>query len=256
MNEPIELVSAGRGAEFQASDVCQSLKLLLSSPEFVQAPRMSKLLSFLVEKKLEGMGHQLTEHMIGIEVFRRDARMYNTGLDPVVRVQVGRLRARLAAYHAAVASPPAVEISVPMGNYVPVFTASGVAPPSLRHKTLQVTPLRNLSAEPGGSDFVSGLDEELSSSLFHAFGGAIELHGAHLDPRPVGANESAPPHRLEGSIRVEQQHVRASMRLVDTGAGQIAWLSKFDFRGDLCISLQEKLATAICAKLKRYLVDA
>jgi TolB-like protein len=255
MNDHIKLVSDECGAELQAVDVGQSLKQLLSSREFAQAPRMSKLLSFLVEKKLDGMERELTEYTIGLEVFRRDARVYNTALDPVVRVQVGRLRARLAAYYAALANPPEIQISVPMGNYVPVFKPSGVVPPSFRYKMLQVAPLRNLSAEQGGSAFVSGLDEELGSRLFQSFGNAIELREARADGQSGGANDSAPPHRLEGSVRVEQQHVRASMRLVDTGAGQIAWLSKFDFRGNLCMSLQEKLASAICAELERYLVS-
>lgn len=255
MNDHIKLVSEECGAEFQVAAVGHSLRQLLSSREFVQAPRMSKLLSFLVERKLGGMERELTEYTIGLEVFRRDPHVYNTALDPVVRVQVGRLRARLAAYYAALPSPPELQISVPMGNYVPVFKPSEVAPPSFRHKMLQVAPLRNLSAEQGGSAFVCGLDEELGSRLFHAFGNAIELREARADARSGGANDGAPPHRLEGSVRVEQQHVRASMRLVDTDAGQIAWLSKFDFRGNLCMSLQEKLASAICAELQRYLVN-
>jgi TolB-like protein len=136
-----------------------------------------------------------------------------------------------------------------LGGYIPVFGRSCAVAPSLRYKLLQVAPLRNLSGEHASNTFVSGLDEELGSRLFHAYGSAIELREESGGRRPDGQ----PPHRLEGSIRVEEKHVRASMRVVDTNAGQIAWLSKFDFRGNLCMSLQDKLASAICEELGRFL---
>jgi len=253
MNDWIKQVSEECDAAPEASDVRQSVKQLLSSPEFTKAPRMSTLLSFLVEKKLAGMEHQITECGIGLELFQRDARLFNTTLDPVVRVQVGRLRTRLSLYYAALVHPPLVQISIPKGNYVPCFSQPISAQQAYRYKSLQVAPLRNLTSEPGGKTFVSGLDEELGSRLFHAFGSAIELREARQDSQAEGADQ-APPHRLEGSIRVEDKNIRASMRLVDTGAGNIAWLSKFDFRGNLCMSVQEKLASAICAELGRHLV--
>lgn len=248
MNDPTTLLSAEGGTALLAAEVTQSLARLKASPEFAKAPRMCKLLAFLVETKLSGQ-QQITEYEIGLAVFRRDAKVYNTALDPVVRVQVGRLRARLKAYYAGLATPPAVQVSIPLGAYIPVFSRSCAVTPSFRYKLLQVAPLRNLSGEHATNTFVSGLDEELGSRLFHAFGSAIELREESGGRRPDGE----PPHRLEGSIRVEEKHVRASMRVVDTNAGQIAWLSKFDFRGNLCMSLQEKLASAICDELERFL---
>lgn len=255
MNERMTLSPQACGAAIETGDVRLALKRLLASAQFARAPSMSRLLSFLVEKKLGGMEREINEYAIGLDVFRRDASMYTTMLDPVVRVQVGRLRARLAAYYVALPRPPAIRISIPMGNYIPLFALPSAAPRSFRYRLLQVAPLRNLTAEQGSSAFVCGLDEELGSRLFTAFGGAIELRETEPAPALGDAGDQEPPHRLEGSIRVEDKHVRASMRLVDTRAGHIAWLSKFDFSGALCMSLQEKLAGAICAELERHLVE-
>lgn len=233
--------------------VWPAVRQLLGSPVFARAPRMCHLLSFLVDKKLTGKAHEITEYAIGLDVFRRDARLYDTLIDPVVRVQIGRLRGRLATYYAALEAPPAVRIALPLGSYVPAISQTGIgvpAAPSAFGRALELAPLRDLS-RIGSNAFVSGVDEELGSRLFNAFGSLVQLRDEA--PARGGAVDVRPAHRLEGSIRVEKNHVRASMRLVDTGAGNIAWLSQFDCSGELGMPLQEQLAGAICDKLQRYL---
>lgn len=252
MNDRVTLVPQACGAAL-AGDVRQCLERLLASAQFAKAPRMSRLLSFIVESKLCGTERALTEYAIGVALFGRDADGYSTALDPVVRVQIGRLRSRLASYYAALDRAPVCRISIPMGKYVPVFTVVALPQRASRQTVLQLAPLRNLTSEQGSTAFVCGLDEELSSRLFHDFGSAIALGDTASCLAASDDVERKWPHRLEGSIRMEQNHVRASMRLVDTRAGQIAWLSKFDFRGKLCMSLQERLAGAICTELQRYL---
>lgn len=115
---------------------------------------------------------------------------------------------------------------------------------------MQLVPLRNLSVASGNTAFIAGVDEELGSKLFKAFGSLIQLPQRSL---AWPANGFDARHRLEGSVRVEEGHVRASMRLVDTRAGDIAWLAQFDRNGELCMTMQEELAGAICAQLKCYM---
>ena len=253
MNARVKLITDESGLPLSSDGIWTSVQQILSSPGFAKAPRMCKLLSFLIEKKLSGQEQQLTEYAIGLEVFRRDARLYDTTLDPVVRVQIGRLRGRLGDYYKALGNTSKVQVTIPLGSYIPMVAQA--APPSFRCDQLLVAPLRNLACEQGSNAFVCGLDEELGSRLFHAFGRAIQLHEAGPTIPASGFIKPSLPHRLEGSIRVEDNHVRASMRLVDAGAGKIAWLSQFDCRGQLGISLQEQLASAICEGLQRYLVD-
>lgn len=256
MNARLKLVPDA--SDVSASDISipqdlvwQSVRQLLASPTFAKAPRMCRLLSFLVEKKLGGLEHQISEYAIGLEVFRRDARLYDTSLDPVVRVQVGRLRGRLAAYHAGLATPPAVLVSIPLGKYIPRLTPCGTPARPIAPQQLQLAPLRNLTGDCGGHAFVSGLEEELGYRLYQVFGGALQL--LEVNPAAAGAARAGLAHRLEGSIRVEHSHVRVSMRLVDAAAGQIAWLSQFDCQGELGMSLQEELASEICGRLQHYM---
>lgn len=252
MNARLQLAADASDVSFMQDAVWQSVRQLLASPTFVKAPRMCRLLSFLVEKKLGGLEHQISEYAIGLEVFRRDAHLYDTSLDPVVRVQVGRLRGRLAAYYKSLAAVPEVQISIPLGKYVPQVTQRRASFQSLdQPPPLQMLSLRNLTCDGSSSVFVSGLEEELGCRLFQAFGSGVLL--PDMAPAWPGAGALRPAQRLEGSIRVEQGRVRACMRLVDAAAGHIAWLSQFDSRGELGMAMQEELATAICGQLQHYI---
>lgn len=56
---------------------------------------MSRLLAYLVERAITDCARDTSEYAIGIGVFDRDPLHYSPGEDPVVRVQVGRLRTKL-----------------------------------------------------------------------------------------------------------------------------------------------------------------
>lgn len=223
---------------------------------FARAPRMCHLLSFLIEKKLAGKDHEITEYAIGLQVFRRDARTYDTTLDPVVRVQVGRLRARLDAYQSDSEADATdnVRITLPLGSYVPCFGVAESGALCRRHE-LQVTPLRNLCFDTDNQGFVRGIDEELGARLFESFGNVTPVAESNLLAPAALPRGPQPLHRLEGSIRIERDHVRAAMRLLDTQTGHIVWLSQFDRQGELGMTMQAELAGAICAALQHHLAD-
>jgi hypothetical protein len=223
----------------------QLLQRVLASPLFVKAPRMSSLLSFLVLRTLGGLAATLNEFTIGVEVFRRVARDFDTTIDPVVRVQMGRLRERLARYDAMLDRSTDTRIVIPPGSYVPVLVAPDNAlrsvpdsAPPARPRSIGLAPLRQLS--PGANaEFVAGLEEELALQLFRRFGAARRHDGAQQDS-------------LEVSVRVDRGHVRASVRLSEAGSGRLAWLQQCDVHGELGIRLQEALALAICDDLQRH----
>lgn len=220
----------------------QLLQRVLASPFFIKAPRMSALLSFLVTRTLDGLAATLNEFTIGVEVFRRVARDFDTSIDPVVRVQMGRLRERLARYDAMPGSCAQARIVIPPGSYVPVLVAPPGSAPPARSRSIGLAPLRMLS--PGtGVEFAAGLEEELALQLFRRFGAVPIRDGVQED-------------RLEVSVRVDRGHVRASVRLSEAGSGRLAWLQQCDVHGELGIRLQEALALAICDHLQRHVGTA
>src|SRR5258708_40182025 len=85
--------------------------------------RCKKLCEFLGlrgEEVLRGHGSELKEYAIGVGVFRR-GREFDTGADPIVRVQARRLRSKLAQYYQAEGRDEPMRIDYPVGSYSPVF---------------------------------------------------------------------------------------------------------------------------------------
>lgn len=103
-----------------AEDVQRQLARILATPEFGRASRLADFLAYIVEETLEGRQDRIKAYSIGIEVFGRDAA-FDPQLDPVVRIEAGRLRRELEYYYLTLGSDDPVGIEIPKGAYVPRF---------------------------------------------------------------------------------------------------------------------------------------
>ena len=101
-------------------EVRAQLDRLLASETLATAARLRRFLRFIVERTLDGESQQLKEYAVGIEVFERDEQ-YDPRIDSIVRVEAGRLRARLHEYYSQAGLDDAVIVRIPRGGYVPVF---------------------------------------------------------------------------------------------------------------------------------------
>src|SRR6266536_15127 len=113
---------------------------ILASKGFVRAPSLSRLLRFAVDETLAGRGASLKEYRIGVEVFGR-GESFDPRLDPVVRVQAGKLRLRLKEYYDTLGAQDPLLIEFPKGGYLPVLRKRETAVPSLETPA-NSTPLR------------------------------------------------------------------------------------------------------------------
>jgi hypothetical protein len=96
------------------------LRRIVASPQFEDADRLVRFLSFVVEETLAGRGDVLKESVIGVEVFGRPAG-YDPKADPIVRVQARRLRGKLEAWYQAGGQSSGIRIALPKGGYTPEF---------------------------------------------------------------------------------------------------------------------------------------
>lgn len=101
------------------------LEAVLRSEQFMRAPTLAHLLSYLCEKLFAGEAYQIKEYSVGVEVFRRGTS-FDQDSDSIVRVEANRLRKRLAAYYAGDGASHKLRITIPLGQYVPEFKS--VAP--------------------------------------------------------------------------------------------------------------------------------
>jgi serine/threonine-protein kinase len=106
--------------------VFSQLERMLASRVFSRSARLCRFLRFSVESALSGTADQIKEQLIGVEVFDRKAG-YDPRIDPIVRVEARRLRAKLKAYYASAGRGDGVVISFPKGSDVPVIKERGTA---------------------------------------------------------------------------------------------------------------------------------
>src|SRR5579872_205652 len=88
-------------------------------------PRLSDLLRFLGEMYFSGKTGEISEYKIATEVFARSKTVFNAGEDSIVRVEAHRLRKRLKEYYETQGKDHAIQMSIPSGGYIPVFTHIG-----------------------------------------------------------------------------------------------------------------------------------
>ena len=119
----------------------QQLEKILTSPQFVNSPNLRNFLRFIVEKTLAGESTDIKGYTVATQVLGRKAD-FDPNLDPIVRIQAGRLRRALEQYYGVQGKSDAVVIDVPKGSYVPVFRSvsrqegAGVVIPGVRQEPI------------------------------------------------------------------------------------------------------------------------
>jgi tetratricopeptide (TPR) repeat protein len=103
-----------------AEAVRAELERILASATFTNAPMLSGLLRYLVERTLDGRAGDLKEYSIGVEVCGRGPD-FDSRTDTIVRVQARRLRLKLEEYYARQGEANPVIIQVPKGHYIVAF---------------------------------------------------------------------------------------------------------------------------------------
>ena len=103
-----------------AEEVREQLKRVLGSKTFRLAQSQQKFLKYTVEETLAGRGDLIKEYLIGTEALGR-GEAFDPRLDPIVRTQARKLRARLALYYQTEGIAERLRIEYPKGSYVAVF---------------------------------------------------------------------------------------------------------------------------------------
>jgi hypothetical protein len=93
---------------------------ILHSETFRNSEVLRRLLRFLAEKSLAGEGDQLKEYTIGIDALGKPPS-YDPRQDSVVRIQVGRLRQKLAEYYRKEGKDDPILIDLPKGRFKLIF---------------------------------------------------------------------------------------------------------------------------------------
>jgi adenylate cyclase len=240
-----------------AEAIRAELARILEHPEFHATKRMRDFLRFVVEQTLAGNARKLKGFTIATEVFGRDEN-FDAALDPVVRIQAGRLRRAIERYYLIAGVQDPIHIDIPKGSYVPVFSAS--PEPAARQRDAEaagpiswprilVLPFEDLAGDPEFAYFGPGLATELCIGLGHCPELRVMLSN-ELVPT-VSEAASRPDFVVRGSVQRHGNEIKVMVQLVDAGSGEQLWVDslKMTPHDDSLISFQENAASAITAHI-------
>ena len=112
--------------ELSTEAVRQQLESLAQSDSFAQAPRLMKFLHYIVEAELAGESSRLNQYRLAIDVMDRD-QTFDPATDSCVRVEAGRLRAKLREYYGTQGADDALRFELPKGRYNPDIVVAAEA---------------------------------------------------------------------------------------------------------------------------------
>lgn len=97
-----------------------AIERLVASHSLHGSESLCKLLKYLAKQAIEHPGVQVKEYQIATEVLGRQAN-FDPQLDSMVRVQAGRLRAKLTEYYSTEGTSDPLVIELPKGSYALLF---------------------------------------------------------------------------------------------------------------------------------------
>ena len=238
--------------ESEAQAARRQLERVLESPGFSHNERLSGFLRFVVEGHLDSKDHELKESVIAVEVVGRRPD-FDSRLDPVVRTEAARLRARLNEYYIKEGKTDTLVIELPKGGYVPLFREvekesqviapipSGL-PPRLsarfwvalglaslvmglaivgwrwmQHRSepiaIAVLPLENTSHDPANDYLADGLTDELIRNLSIIDGLAVRSRTSSFAIKGRSRNIRDAGQQLHADYILEVSVLRAGQQL-------------------------------------------
>jgi adenylate cyclase len=205
------------------------LERVLRSPHFDGSTRSREFLRYVVEEVLAGRGAYLKQAAIAVEVFGRKPD-FDAVIDPIVRVQAGRLRRSLERYYLLSGDVDTLRIELPKGSYAPVFAEISDMPAQTNARGSQAQDWPTVSVFPVSSQCerdagpAAQLREELTAELCRY--GIVRV-SRQRDPLGVPGSAGAARFELHGFALDARAFPAFGARLVDCATGQQIWADEF-----------------------------
>lgn len=229
---PLHPDARQHSASFERA-VREHLERVLHSSHFDGSARSRDFLRFVVNEALTGRGEKLCQGAIAVAVFGRRGD-FDALVDPIVRVQAGRLRRSLERYYLLAESRDPVRIELHKGSYAPTF-ASDVGAADTTVKLVARTVAADwatvvvhafeIRAGSHDDEMAARLTDELACELHrHGEVRVVRQHDIdrlHLRPPSSGRFE------LRGRVRREADDCWIGARLVDRATGEQVWSDEY-----------------------------
>jgi adenylate cyclase len=245
-----------------AAEIRAELKRILESPDFEASQRSKDFLRFVVEETLSGRSRTLKGYTIATQVFGR-REDFDPILDPIVRIEAGKLRRALDRYYFLSGKNDPVRIQIPKGTNVPGFheqtgmesdeTPETKKAPEASFEgswpSVLVRPFLNLTGDPDKSFLGIGLASDLATEISRFQ--EIEVLFSSREEHKRSVTDSEARYVIEGNFREDKQGIKLNVNLIDTIKNKYLWSDthRLLFEDAGMTEFQEKCAHEIAAKV-------
>ena len=252
-----------RWSDTDQKAIREQLDRILHSVPFQHSPRRQKFLEFIVSETLAG--RTVKGYDVALEVFDR-LETFDAAVDPVVRVEAGRLRDKLREYYSTDGEGDPIRIDLPKGTYTPQIKFRHEDAPQIRPQkgrpelsstvpSVAVLPFDDLSADQNLGYLGDGVAEDIITALSRfpdlavvARTSSFTYKGRTVDIRQVG-KELGVGYVVEGSVRKDGNKLRIVSQLIDTRNGEHVWAERYDRSGMDPWALQDEVTEMIVSAM-------
>lgn len=197
-----------------AEEMRSELRRVIDSPDFPATPRNRAFLEYIVTRELAGEGESISAYAVATAVFGR-SELFNSLLDPIVRIEAGKLRRDLETYYLKSGRRNPLRLTVPRGAYRPRFVAA------TKETTATLSPGSPLAPEPRAE-----LERVLASGDFPAtprnreflrfvVEKALSGHGGKIEAYEIGTKVFGRPESFDPFtdpiVRIEAGKLRRDL---------------------------------------------
>jgi adenylate cyclase len=216
--------------------VREHLAHVFRSPQFDGSARTREFLQFVVDEALAGRGADLNQTAIATTVFHRTGD-FDAVLDPIVRVQAGRVRRSLERYYLLSGDARALRIELPKGSYTPTFV--GVDPDETPHALTVLRFAHAPAPMPRPAVLISPFttfsanDSEDAALVKDALAGELLRNADVQVIRQRDRDDldhATRPHirfSLHGTLRRDADDLVISARLIDRTTAEQIWSDEY-----------------------------
>lgn len=247
----------------------EQLQKITNSDDFINKPKMRKLLEYIITEYIEGRADQLKGYNIGIDVFEQGDN-FDPDQNALVRINVGRLRRLLKLYYLEDGKNDSLKIEIPKGKYIPFVTAIEVqteeevkvsnTTPQVRLEDkacVTILPFRNLSNNKDLEYFCFGFSQELSIQLskyddIKIMGSSVSFDNITYDQSFIdNLKEQNIRFAIQGDMKVMGNQAKISIHMTDLSDNSHTWGEhyKFNLKEDDLFDIQENITAQIAIHL-------
>lgn len=233
--------------EFSKDAIERQVDKIISDPLFEKSGILKSFLQFIVGETINGHANQLKEYTIALSILHKPLD-FNPQENGILRIHAGRLRRALEQYYGGPGTDDAIRISIPKGNYVPVFSdnadksffahsrVDGNNRPLRKNGatvTVAVIPFNHTYGSSLTDSFTDGIGLQLSAALVGVEHCAVT---AYYSMRKIAerfsdiktiSNIVGADYIITGDIQSNADHMRVYVQVIDTLNSQLNWAKMY-----------------------------